>query len=53
MLAAPLAVFFHLDFPLHFFLVFARPITDALARRALKFDQIILGHWYLFYRITP
>jgi len=44
MLLAPLAKFFYLNFALNFALVFARPIIDALAIFALKFNEIILGH---------
>jgi hypothetical protein len=34
---APFAKFLELDFALNFFLVFARPVIDALAPGALKF----------------
>lgn len=44
MLPAPLAEFFKLDFALDFLFIFARPIVDALARTALKFNKIWLRH---------
>jgi hypothetical protein len=37
-LSTPIAKLFELDFALNFFLVFAGPVIDSLARPALKFD---------------
>ena len=43
-LAAPFAKFGKLNFPFHFFLVFAAPIANALAGLALQFYQVVLRH---------
>ncbi|TSC68505.1 MAG: hypothetical protein G01um101456_618 [Parcubacteria group bacterium Gr01-1014_56] len=41
---APFAVLFELNFANHQLLVLAGPVVDALALRALEFDQSVLRH---------
>lgn len=49
MLFAPRAMLFEFNFAFNFALVFARPVIDALAFFALKFDKIILTHSFLLF----
>ena len=41
---APFAKLLELNFSLNSFLIFARPVIDALARGALQFNQKVLAH---------
>jgi len=43
-LLAPFAIFFVFKLALHFLFVFFRPVVNALAFTAQKFNQIILTH---------
>ncbi len=45
--SAPAAVFFVLEFAIHFADVFARPVVVALAHGALETDKIWLGHNFI------